>query len=699
MSLAPEEARLEIARLREEIQRHNQLYYREAAPEITDAAYDALDRRLQELEARFPDLAAADSPTARVGDDSSEGFASAAHSRPMLSLANSYDLAEVEAFHQRVCKDLGTEDVRYTVEPKMDGVAVAVRFRDGRLQMGLTRGDGTKGDVITANASTLSGLPESLADGWERSFPAAAPTEFEARGEAYLGLTRFQELNAEREAAGQELLANPRNATAGTLKTLDLDLVRRRKLSVFFYQLFPLDTADGSAVDLFGGGNFATHQAELQALRDLGLAVNPSLRTAGNVAEIQAHLTALESERADLDYQIDGAVIKVDRTDWQVQLGTTAKAPRWGLAFKFPAEEAVTRLREITLQVGRTGVITPVAELVPVELAGSTVSRATLHNWDEMERKDIRVGDTVVVVKGGDIIPKVLKVLTDKRTGTEQAVPAPDACPVCDAPVARQEGEVALRCVNPACPAVLAGRLRHFASRNACDIEGLGGRSIDQFLELGLIQGPADLFGLQRTALAALPGWGEKSADKLLNGLKRVPERPWAARIFALGIPQVGVTTARVLAEHYPNIDTLTAAAPEDLAELRDIGPIVGDLIRDFLGGESGAALVSDLKAVGVFHAQESQPSAPGADGPVTWFSGKKIVLTGTLEQMARAQAKSLIEAAGGQVVSSVSARTDAVVAGQKAGSKRKKAEDLGLEILSEDDFRAHLLAAGFDVN
>ncbi|MCB1184783.1 NAD-dependent DNA ligase LigA [bacterium] len=693
-------ARAEAAHLRAELERHNRLYYRDASPEISDAEYDALDRRLRALEERFPDLADGDSPTARVGADTDTRFASAPHSRAMLSLANSYELADVAAFDARLRKDLGArlerEPLRYTVEPKMDGVALAVRYADGRLSLGLTRGDGRAGDVITANAATFAEIPGTLADGWADVFPAPGVTAFEVRGEAYLGLTRFAQLNAEREAAGLDVLANPRNATAGTLKTLDCEEVRRRGLSVFFYQLFPLATAGGAEPG--PEHEFPTHCAEMAAIAALGLPANPLLDTAADLDELAARLADLEARRPELDYQIDGAVIKVDSRDLQVLAGFTAKAPRWGLAYKFAAEEAVTTLRDVTLQVGRTGVITPVAELAPVQLAGTTVSRATLHNWDEIERKDIRIGDRVTVVKGGDIIPKVLRVEVDARRGDERTIPVPEACPVCDEPATRAEGEVAVRCLNPLCPAVLAGRLRHFAGRDACDIEGLGGRSIDLFLAEGLVRGPADLFRLDLDVVAGLPGWGEKSAERLGQGLARAVERPWAAKIFALGIPQVGVTTALTLARHHPHIDALLAADAAALADLPDIGPIVADVITAFFASAGGRDLVDQLRAVGFFRASEELPPPEVAVVGDNDFAGRVYVLTGTLHEMTRSEAKREIEARGGKVTGSVSRKTDVLVAGEKAGSKLDKATELGIEILDEAAFITALQDNPLDV-
>lgn len=675
-----------IAELRTELERHNKLYYGDAAPVISDVEYDALERELRDLEALHPDLATPDSPSRRVGGERDVNFPSLAHSRPMLSLQNSYDLEEVAAFDQRVRKELERAPVMeapvYSLEPKMDGVALAVRYLDGKLITGLTRGDGRQGDDVTDNVLTIPGIPLELAPGWQDMLPGSGLRMFEARGEAYFSLSRFEEMNREREAAGQDLLANPRNATAGTLKTLDTDEVRRRGLSVFFYRLFPLDPDNvGVEGDL---PHLTDHFSEMEALGNLGLPINPFLKRASQVEEMEEVLEDLEKLRPTLDYQIDGAVIKVADRASQIRLGATSKAPRWGLAFKFAAEEAITLLREITLQVGRTGVITPVAELEPVELAGTTVSRATLHNWAEMERKDIRVGDQVVVVKGGDIIPKVLRVLVDKRTGGEIPLAAPDACPICKGATGQDEGEVALRCLNPLCPAVVAGRLRHFASRNACDIEGLGGRSIDLFLELGMISGPSDLFTLDRGVLAELPGWGEKSADRLLTGLEQARHRPWAAKIFSLGIPQVGVTTALTLARNFKGIDTLASATAEELADLPDIGPIVGETVVAFLGLPDGAKLVDDLKSVGFFLAEENLPPPEIVREGETWFAGKIFVLTGTLAQMNRSEAKAAIQNLGGRVTGSVSKKTDVLVAGEKAGSKMTKAEQLGVEVISE---------------
>lgn len=681
MALARESAsaRKEIARLRAELARHDELYYKQAAPEITDREYDELAARLRELEGLHPELADSDSPTEKVGSDRDERFPSRPHSRPMISLQNSYDLSEVDAFDRRVRRILERESVRYTVEPKIDGVAVAVRYAGGRLETGLTRGDGASGDDITANAATIAGIPAELPEGWRGAFPAAAPESFEIRGEAYLGFTRFRELNAARERDGKEPFANPRNATAGTLKTLDPTVVAERGLSVFFYQLFPLDS----------GADPGTHIKEMSILSRLGLPTNPFLREASGPEDVAGHLAELADLRDRLDYPIDGAVIKVDDLSLHPQLGATAKAPRWGLAYKFAAQEAETVLESVTLQVGRTGVITPVAELRPVALAGTTVSRATLHNWDEIARKDVREGDTVVVAKGGDIIPKVLRVELDRRPAGAVPLAEPAECPVCGAEVIRREGEVAIRCTNRACPAQAAGRLRHFVARDGCDIEGIGARHIDLFLEVGLVSGPADLFGLTVADLEPLPGWAEKSAAGLVAAIDRCRNRPWANKIFALGIPGVGISTAVTLAGRYRNYNELKDSHQDELEALPDVGPVVAAAVRLFFDTPETADQLAQLERAGFFLAEEETP--PEAAKTEGFFAGRICVLTGTLSGMTRAQAKQRITALGGKVTGSVSGKTDLVVAGEDPGGKMDKARKLGVEVIDEAEFERRL--------
>ncbi len=678
-----EQVRREIERLRAEIARHDELYYRRAAPEITDREYDDLVRRLAELEARFPEFASPDSPLARVGSDSDARFPSLPHSHPMISLLNSYDLQEVAAFLERLHRELGREDVDVTVEPKIDGVALALRYRGGRLETALTRGDGRRGDVVTDNALAIADVPATLADGWQEAFPGRDVRSFEVRGEVFMRLSRFRDLNRQREEAGEEPLANPRNATAGTLKTLDPGVVAGRGLSLFCYQLLPLDHELG----------IATHRQEMEVMRRLGLPVNDFLRVGRAADEIERHLAELADLRPRLDYQIDGAVLKVDDLSLHARLGATAKAPRWGLAYKYPAEEAETLLEDVVLQVGRTGVVTPVAVLRPVRLAGTTVSRATLHNWEEMARKDIRIGDTVLIAKGGEIIPKVVRVLAERRDGDERPVPRPARCPVCDEPVVQREGEVAIRCVNPACPARAAGRLRHFVSRDACDITGLGSRGIEQLLEAGLIRGPADLFRLRVDQLAVLPGWGERSATLLVHAIARARQRPWANKIFALGIRNVGITTATTLARAFPDIDALLAATPERLEELPDIGPVVAAAVVTHFELPDTREEIEALRRVGFFLEREQLP--PPAATREGWFAGKTFVLTGTLATLTRAEARRLVEQLGGKVSGSVSRRTDAVVAGENPGSKLDRARELQVPVIDERELLERLREEG----
>lgn len=675
--------RAEAERLRREIARHDDLYYRAAAPELTDGEYDALVRRLSDLEAAHPELRVEDSPTRRVGADTDARFPSLPHSQPMISLQNSYDLEAVAEFVDRVRRDLEREEVRFTIEPKIDGVALAVRYVDGRLTTGLTRGDGKNGDDITNNVRMIRGIPEALPEGWRADLPGR-PAGVEVRGEAYLGLEWFAALNARRVVEGEEPLANPRNATAGTLKTLDAETVRERRLSVLCYQILPLEGETG----------LSTHQEELRVLRRWGLPVGSFLRSGVEVDAIAEALVELGALRSTLDYQIDGAVIKVDDLGLHRFLGATAKAPRWGLAYKYAAESAETILRAVTLQVGRTGVVTPVAELEPVQLAGTTVSRATLHNWDELQRKDIRVGDTVRVVKGGDIIPKVLGVVSELRPPDAVPVPEPAACPACGAPTSRVPGEVALRCRNPLCSAQVAGRLRHFAGREAADVDGLGSEGVEQLLAAALVRDLPDLFALDRDALVALPGWAEKSADGLLAALDRAKERPWAGKLFALGIPGVGVTTAALLAGRFPNIAALRGATPEQMADLKGIGSRMATEIRAFLDRDDVGALLAALVDAGFLRDRERLPEVV-AVAEDSWFRDKTFVLTGTLASRPRKAAKALIERLGGTVTSAVSGKTDALIAGEDPGSKAEKAARLGVAILDEDAFLARLRAEG----
>jgi DNA ligase (NAD+) len=656
-----------IQELRIEVTRHNELYYRHANPEISDTVYDSLLAELIQLESQYPDQYNANSPTEKVGSDSDDRFPSAPHTIPMASLQNSYDLEEIQLFTNRIDRELESKDYLFDVEPKIDGVAVALRFRDGKLEMGLTRGDGKFGDVITDNVATLKGVG-ALHENWLSIVNRC--NHFEIRGEAFLSISRFNELNLERTAKGKAPFANPRNATAGTLKTLDSTVVKSRGLSVFFYRLF---NCDGTEL-------FETHSEEIDAIDKLNLPINPFFKNANSTDEIRTFLEQLEAKRDKLDYQIDGAVIKLDNLAQCKALGSTAKAPRWGIAYKYAAEEVETILKDVTLQVGRTGVITPVAELEPVQLAGSLISRATLHNWEEIERKDIRIGDTVVIAKGGDVIPKILSAKINQRTGSEVEIARPKFCPICNAKTDRTEGQVAVKCTNYHCSARLIARLRHFVSRDAADIEGLGGKWVETFIETGKFGNLQDIFKLQHNELRVLPGWGDKSATKLITGLSESGKRPWVNKIFSLGIPQVGITTAETLARNSSNIRELGQLSHEVLKELEDIGPVIATEIIQWFEALDTKTMVDDLLKYGYLLELELVPKTYLKN-----LEGQIFVITGTLENISRAEVKALVKEHGGKVTGSVSSKTNYLIAGQKSGSKLEKAQKLKVDVITVD--------------
>lgn len=675
---APDRARVEELRAR--IRHHDRLYYVEATPEISDAEYDALVAELAALEARHPELITADSPTQRVGSDldpaqESANFPRRPHSVPMISLANSYDEAEVEAFHRRLERLLGEAPAAYVIEPKIDGVAAALRYVEGRLELGLTRGDGERGDEITANLRTIAQIPDSL--DLARCRERFGDAEFyEVRGEVYMPVAEFEAFNRAREEEGLVGFANPRNATAGSLKTLDVEAVRKRPLRFWAYSM---------AVP--GPARIGTHHAELEALAELGFPV-PAHRIAHDLPKLMDALHALEVERATLAFLTDGAVIKLDDATRWAELGSTTKSPRYALAFKFAAEQSTTRLLSIEASVGRTGVVTPVANLEPVPLAGTTVARATLHNQDEIDRKDIREGDTVIIEKGGDVIPKVVRVVLESRRADSVPYHLPTSCPSCGTELFREEGQVALRCLNGACPAQLRGRILHFTARDAMNVEGLGEKWIDLFLERGLVRDITDLYGLDRDTLAALPGWGEKSADKLLHFLERSRERPLANQIFALGLRHVGIAAARQLARHFGDFASIRAASVDELEAVEDFGRITATSVHEEL--RRNVAFHDALLALGLLATTEERVTV----APDTAFSGRSFVLTGTLATMERRQAQQRIEALGGKVTSSVSKKTHVVVVGDQPGSKADKAAELGLTVWNEDEFLAALSEA-----
>jgi len=668
MPPVPDTAAARWRELATEIRRHDRLYYQAAAPEISDVDYDALMKELETIEAAHPELRVPGSPSQRVAGEQDEAFPSHAHRVPMLSLSNTYSREELGGFFERVAKGLdldeeAAKDLTWSVEPKVDGVALALTYEAGRLAMAATRGDGHSGDAVTANAFTLIDLPSELPES----------IDLELRAEVYMDRRRFVRLNAAREAAGEELFANPRNLTAGTLKLLDSREVARRGLSLAIY----------AVVDSAAAG----HGASLDAAAELGLPVMPERRLCRGPEAVLAAIDVLDARRSKLPFETDGAVVKLDDFALQERLGATAKSPRWGIAFKFAAEEVETRVREIRLQVGRTGAVTPVAELEPVTLAGTTVSRATLHNRDEIERLGIRQNDTVRIVKGGEIIPKVIAVLTDRREGAQEPYRFPETCPACDAPLSFAEEEVAVRCENPACPAQLRRRLEHFASRGALDIEGLGKQWVEILVEQELVKHFADLFRLTREQLLELERMGEKSADNLLAAIETAKGRAWRRKIFALGIRHVGAETARILAGSYPDLETLREAPEEALQELDEVGPVVAASLLDFFTRDSAVAEVAALEDVGFFEHSEQEAVSPPSEE--RWLTGKRVVITGSFSDVTREELKTWLQSRGAKVSGSVSGRTDLLLAGEKAGGKLEKARSLGVEVWDEARFLA----------
>jgi DNA ligase (NAD+) len=666
-----EEARLRVRALREQIEYHNYRYYVLDEPVISDAEYDRLMRELQTLEREFPELVTPDSPTQRVGGEPRPGFATVRHFTPMLSLANAFDEESLRDFDRRVRELVGGESVEYVVEPKIDGLAVSLYYENGLLVWGATRGDGEVGEDITPNLKTIRSIPLRLR--------TPNVTRVEVRGEAYMPKAAFAELNAAREEAGEPPFANPRNAAAGSLRQLDPRVTASRQLNIYVYGLGLVE----------GGRAPATHAEALAWLREAGFRVNPGHRVCRNIEEALACCREWEGKRFDLPYVIDGMVIKVNSLDQQRRLGATLKSPRWAVAYKFPPEQAVTVIEDIIVRVGRTGVLTPTALFRPVRLAGTTVSRATLHNEDLIREKDVRIGDHVVVQKAGDVIPEVVRVLPERRTGRERPYTLPRRCPACGAHTVRLEGEVAWRCPNMACPAQLHERLIHFASRNAMDIAGLGPKIIAQLLERGLVRNVADLYNLRYEDLVNLERLGPKSAQNLLRAIAETRDRPLAQLIFGLGIRHVGERAARVLAERFGSLEGLMAATEEELQEIPEIGPKIAASVVAFFAAEENREIVRRLERAGVRTREEVRVRG---DLPL---AGKTFVLTGALERFTRQEAERLITELGGRVASSVSRKTDYVVVGENPGSKYERAAALGVPILNEEEFLALVGEAG----
>jgi DNA ligase (NAD+) len=670
------EAGQRIDELRKQIERHNYLYYVKNEPEISDREYDLLMKELEDLENQFPGLRIPSSPSRRVGEKLTEGFRPVTHEIPMLSIANTYDPEELREFDERTKRflDLGkNSDLMYVVELKIDGVSIAVRYENLEMTQAATRGDGFQGDDVTANVRTIRNVPLKLRETGVRG------THIEVRGEIYLPKKAFEELNRERKQNGETMFSNPRNAAAGSLKLLNPAITATRPLSSFFYAV--------------GATDFnlpRTHWELLNLLLELGFSVNRNRWLCRNIEEVIRISEEWEPKRDSMDYETDGLVIKVnDRTLYE-RLGTTAKSPRWITAYKFSTEQAQTRLLDIKLQVGRTGTVTPVAILDPVFLAGSKISRATLHNEEEIRRKDIRIGDQVIIEKGGEVIPKVVGVIPSLRTGKEKIFAFPETCPVCGSPLVRSEEEVAIRCQNASCPGQIKERLHHFASRDAMDIEGLGDSLINQLVDKGLVKDFGDLYGLTVEETAELERMAEKSATNLIEAIEKSKKRPLSSFIFALGIRYVGLQSARLLARHYESLDKLEKSSREEIESLEGIGTVMAKSIYGFLSNDDNRKTIHKLLAAGVKPIkEETSRSMPEKESK--FFKGKTFVLTGTLSSMERSKAKREIEIRGGHATESVSKKTDYVITGENPGSKLDKARSLNIKILDEKTFLAYL--------
>ncbi|MDZ4857429.1 MAG: NAD-dependent DNA ligase LigA [Candidatus Hydrogenedentes bacterium] len=662
----PSKASERAAWLRGEIDRHNRLYYVEAEPEIDDPAFDALLKELESLEAEHPDLITPDSPTQRVGGEPLAGFQTVAHDIPMLSIDNTYNPQELRAFDERVRRGLGGDQPNYVTELKIDGVAISLRYENGRLVRAATRGDGERGDDVTANIKTVRAVPLRL----EGNFPES----LEVRGEVYMRRKELARLNALREAAGEPMLANPRNTTAGALKLLDPKIAAQRKMDIVFYDVAAREN------DVF-----VSHWETLALLRMFGL---PTSKESKRCKDIDAVLQVIEDwdkKRETLDFEIDGLVIKVDAATHRRRLGATSKSPRWAIAYKYPAQVARTVLKNISVQVGKTGTLTPVAEMEPVPLAGTVVKRSTLHNFEELARKDVRVGDTVEIQKAGEIIPQVLRFIPELRPAGARPFKIPSKCPECGGEVHKDPEGVYLRCLNLSCPAQVKERLRHFASRSAMDIEGMGPAVLDQLVETGLVRGPADLYGLTQSQLENLERMGKKSAQNLGAAIEASKERPLSRLLNGLGIRHVGGHTSDVLASHYGSMETLMEAPSGELTAIHEIGDVVAASVHDFFETHENRAMIARLREHGLTMV-DTPPSS--ADGP-RLFEGKSFVVTGTLQHYSRDSIHDRIKTLGGRASSSVSAATDYLVAGEKAGTKLNKARELGVNVLTEDEFDA----------
>src|SRR5579864_6731676 len=658
--------------LREQIRHHEYRYYVLDDPEVSDAEFDRLMNQLKKLEADHPELVTPDSPTQRVGGKPREGFVKVAHSIPMLSLDNAYSEDELRNWERRVHELSGRKDIEYVCELKLDGMSLALRYENGKLVRGITRGDGSTGEDVTSNVRTVRSVPLSISR--DKLKKSGIPADFEVRGEMLMPIASFKKMNEDREKHGLSQFANPRNATAGTVRQLEPSITAQRRLDYFAYMLI----ANGRNI-------FDHHWETLNALDSSGFKVNPRRALADNFDDVWKFIGEWEEKRDSLPYEIDGVVIKVNSTALQRELGFTGKAPRWAIAYKYAARGGITQIENIHVQVGRTGKLTPVAELKPVPIGGTTVSRATLHNMDEIERLGVKIGDWVEVERGGDVIPKVTRVLDDKdHPRGHKSFHMPEHCPVCGGNVVRVEGEADHRCINQKCPAKLRETILHFASRGVMNIDGMGDALVNQLTDRGMVKDVADIYKLTKAQLLSLERMGEKSAENVLREIDNSKKLPLQRVIYGLGIRFVGERTAQFLAEHFGSLDALMEASEEELQQVNEIGPRVSAAIREFFDEPKNVALVKRLEAAGVKFTGEKKKRG-------TTLAGKTFVLTGTLERHSRDQAKQLIEDAGGKVTGSVSKKTDYVVAGADAGSKLDKAKELGVSVIDENQMESLL--------
>ncbi len=658
-----EHAKERIAWLRAEISRHNHRYYVLGEPTISDYEYDRLYRELLDLEGKFPDLVTADSPTRRVGGEPLTSFSTVEHRIKMLSLDNAYSVEEIREFDQRMTKNLGKQ-ARYEVTLKVDGIAVALRYEKGAFAQGATRGDGTTGDDVTTNLRTIRSIPLRIF-GNDKDL-----MDIDVRGEVYLPKRSFLRLNREREKAGEPVFANPRNAAAGALKLLDPREVAKRGLDIFIH-----------TVPVAPGPGFVSHSETLKKLSAAGFKVIPHITVCNTVDDVIGFVDRWQDRRDGLEYEVDGLVIKVDEFSLRERLGSTAKSPRWAIAYKYQALQAHTRLLGISLQVGRTGRVTPVAVLEPVLLSGTTISRATLHNEDEIARKDVRIGDVVVIEKGGEVIPKVTGIVKSQRRRGARKFRFPHACPVCKQPICRLPEEADWRCVNSSCAAQIKGRIMHFASRPAMDIGGLGQVLVDKLVDGHLVSAFADIYRLSAAQVSEVERMGERSAEKLIESIQKSKERQFVNVLYALGIPHVGMNAATVLTRTYDSIESIMNATVEDLQEIDGIGKVIAESIKNYFSIKENVRLIRELKRRGLCFI------ARGPSGTPQFLDGKTFVFTGELTSLTREEAEALVRTHGGRASSSVSAKTSYVVAGKEPGSKRARAEELGVPVIDEDRF------------